>query len=129
MANITYQVYQKPIEERIIDAACIYWGVEREYFVNQQKKVDSCIAYRKGIVYYLIKQHTQYSYQFIAEKFSFLAHMPVSRLVHNIESTKGVYKQTVNDINQIWHLADKLDAAFITTSVMLVNNTLQTNPQ
>ena len=123
MATITYEVHKKPIEERIIDAACIYWEVGREYF--SQKRGDTNITYRKGVIYYLIRQNTTYSFAFIADKFGFLSHQPVLRLVENLESTKGIYKQHLNDINEIQLLADKLDASFIQTEVRLVNNKLE----
>lgn len=123
MATITYQVLQKPIEERIIDAACVYWEVNRDYFF--QKRSDTNVTYRKGIIYYLIKQNTTYSYKFMAEKFGFLSHQPVLRLVENLDATKNIFKQHFNDINQIQYLADKLDAEFIQTDVKLVNNKLE----
>lgn len=123
MAKITYEVTQKPIEERIIDAACIYWEVDRQYFF--QKRSDTNVTYRKGIIYYLIKQNTTYSYAFMAEKFGFLSHQPVLRLVDNLSCTKEKIKQHLNDINQIQSLSDKLDASFITSEIRLVNNKLE----
>lgn len=119
MAEITYQVIQKPLEERIIDAACVYYDVSRDYF--QQKTNDTEIVYRKAIVYYLLKNHTILSLKAIAKKFGFIGHQPVMRLVENIEAQKGIYKQTLNDLNQVLHIADKLDAEFVTTSVQLVH--------
>lgn len=123
MAVIVYKILQKPIEERIIDAACIYWNVKREYFF--QKRSDTNVTYRKGVIYYLIKQNTTYSYKFMAEKFGFLSHQPVLRLVENLDSTKGIFKQHFNDMNQIQLLADKLDAEFIQTEVRLINNKIE----
>lgn len=121
MAKIQYEVIRKPIEERIIDAACIYWDVDRTYFF--QNEIDSTVTYRKGIIYYLIKQNTTYSLRFMAEKFGFKTHGPVKRLIENIEATKKIYRQTFNDINQITHLADILDADIIT-----VERSLQLRP-
>lgn len=125
MAKISFQVVQKPIEERIIDAACIYWDVDRSYFF--QKRSDTNVTYRKGIIYYLIKQNTTYSYKFMAEKFGFLSHQPVLRLVENIDSTKGIYKQHFNDMNEIQRLADILDAEFIEREIVLVNKEIKIN--
>lgn len=125
MATITYEVVQKPIEERIIDAACVYWNVERDYFF--QNNDDRNATYRKSVIYYLIKQNTTYSYRFMANKLGFLSHQPVMRLIENLEATKEKIKQHFNDINQIQHLADKLDASFIRTEVKLVNNKLEIN--
>lgn len=129
MAAITYQtkVLQKPVEERIIDAACIYWNVEREYF--HQKDTDRNLTYRKGIIYYLIKKSTTYSFKFMAGKFGFLSHQPVKRLVDNLDSTKNIYKQHFNDMEQILALANKLNAECFTVEVKvkvnLINNQLE----
>lgn len=125
MATVTYKVIQKSIEERIIDAACIYWNVDREYF--SRKSEESTIVYRKSVLYYLIKKNTVFSYKSIAEMFGFLSHQPVMRSVENIEAQKDIYKQTFNDLKQIGQLADKLDASFITTSITLVNNNTDLN--
>ncbi len=126
MAKITYEVVRKPIEERLIDAACIYWDVDRSYFFKGANlKEDTQNTYRKGVIYYLIKQNTTYSYTAMANKFGFLSHQPVLRLVENMEATKGIYKQHFNDINQIQHLADKLDASIIQSEIKLVNNELE----
>ena len=121
MAKLTYQVIQKPIEERLIDAACVYWEVERPYF--SQKTQDTTVVYRKSVLYYLIKTACpHFTFENLAGKFGFLSHQPVMRAVEKIEAQKNIYKQTFNDINQISHLADKLDATFITTSIELITN-------
>ena len=119
MAIITYKVIQKSIEERIIDAACIYWDVNRDYFTR--KSEDSTVVYRKSILYYLIKKNTVFSYKSIATMFGFLSHQPVMRSVENIEAQKNIYKQTFNDLKQIGNLADKLNASFISTDINLIN--------
>jgi chromosomal replication initiation ATPase DnaA len=125
MATITYQVIQKPIEERILDAACIYWELDRTYFTKTEERPESTEYYRKSIVYYLIKMNTQYSYREIANKLGYKTHMPVLRSVDMIESHKKIYKQCSSDLNQIQHLADILDADYVTTSISLVNNKIQ----
>lgn len=123
MALITYQIVKKPIEERLIDAACIYWDVERSYFY--QNTEDRTVTYRKSIIYYLIKQHTTYSYRFMAEKFGFLSHQPVARMIDNISATQKKIQQHFNDINQITHLADILDADLITVDRSLINKEIK----
>lgn len=132
MAKVNFEIVQKPIEERIIDAACIYWEVDRSYFTRDGEKKSATkdsacttVTYRKSVIYYLIKSNTTYSFKFIADKFGFLSHQPVMRLIENLDSTKEIFKQHFNDINQIQHLADKLDASFIQTEIKLVNNHLE----
>lgn len=125
MATVTYQLMQKPIEQRIIDAACIYWEVERAYFSKIGGKDESTAFYRKSIIYYLIKHNTTYSFKEIAGLFGFVSHSAVLKAVDGIEAQKKVLKQVSNDLNQILHLADKLDADFITTEVRLINNKIE----
>src|ERR1700759_3271106 len=117
MSKVNYEVVRKPIEERLIDAACIYWEVEREYF--SQKCEQSTIVYRKSVLYYLLKKNTVFSYKSIAEMFGFLSHQPVMRSVENIEAQQGVYKQTKDDLAQISLLAEKLDYKLITVGIEL----------
>lgn len=125
MAKITYQLLQKPIEERIIDAACIYWEVDRPYFSMVDCVNQSTVVYRKSIIYYLMKQNTTLSLKEMANKLGFVAHMPVTRSIENIDALKGVYKETNNDLNQIQHLADMLVSDCIIKEITLVNNKLQ----
>ena len=121
MADITYNVIRKPIEERIIDAACIYWEVPRTYFAKTTFKNESTVVYRRRVVCYLLKQNTIYSFKGIASKFGFLSTSRVIEGVEKIEVHKRIYRQTCEDINQIQFLADKLDADFITTTIFLKN--------
>jgi chromosomal replication initiation ATPase DnaA len=125
MPEITYKVVQKPVEERLIDAACIYWGVDRQYFSKASYKAESTVVYRKSVLYYLLKNNTIYSFKEIAGKFGFIQHGAVIKAVENIDAQKNVLKQVSNDINQIQHLSDKLDAEFIRTNINLVNNKLE----
>lgn len=125
MATITYQIIQKPYEQRVIDAACVYWNVERGYFSKVSSKEDSTVVYRKSIVYYLIKNGTSYSFKEIANMFGFLSHAHVLKLCDGVDAQKSVLKQVNNDINQIQFLSDKLDADFISTDIKLINNKIE----
>lgn len=121
MAEITYQVIKKPIEERLIDAACIYWNVSRQYFSKPDVKKEHQMVYRRRVVCYLIKQNTIYSFREIATKFGFLSPQRIMEGIEEIECRKDIYKQICDDLNQISFLADKLDADFITSSIVLEN--------
>lgn len=129
MPTITYQVLQKPIEERIIDAACIYWNVERPYFAQKAGRDESTVFYRKSICYYLIKQHTILSYKEMARRFGYAGHAPVIRSIDLIEASKKISKQVSCDLNQISHLADKLDADFIERNIVLDFKPKDFNPE
>jgi chromosomal replication initiation ATPase DnaA len=118
MATLIYQIVKKPIDERIVDAACIYYEVDRSYFF--EKTSDTTVVYKKSIVYYLLKQHTSFTFRYIAEKFGFIGHQPVMRLVDNIDAQKHVARQISNDLTQVMLIADTLDAELITTNISLV---------
>jgi chromosomal replication initiation ATPase DnaA len=125
MAQLVYQVIQKPIEQRLIDAASIYWDVDRMYFYKVCGKEESTAFYRRSIVYTLIKQNTTYSFKEIAGLFGFKSHSAVLKAIDEIDAQRKVLRQVSNDLNQILHLADKLDADFITTEVKLINNKIE----
>ncbi|WP_153799064.1 hypothetical protein [Foetidibacter luteolus] len=127
MAEITYQAFQKPIEQRLIDAACIYWEVDRSYFSNAIP--DMLESQRKAILYYLVKQHTDFTYASIAKIFGHKSHSHVVRLTQNIEARMHVQPEISRAMNHITHLASKLDAQFITTNVQFINNQLQITAQ
>jgi chromosomal replication initiation ATPase DnaA len=126
MAQITYQLIQKPIEQRIIDAACIYWNVERSYFSKgDRRKENTIVTLRRNIIFYLIKQFSDYPVTELPKLFGFSTHGFISEGISSIDAQKRILKQLRDDINQISHLADKLDADFITTDVRLVNNKIE----
>lgn len=133
MAEITYQVIQKPIEQRIIDAACIYWDVERTYFglsedVNvgtAKGRIDETISYRRSIICYLIKTITNMPDTGIAALMGRASRSGVIRSIESIDARKDVQKSIHHDINQISHLANIIDAQFISTSIKLINNKIQ----
>lgn len=123
MAKITYQVVQKPIEQRIIDAACIYWDVDKKYFTEGNP--DRNATYRKAVLCYLIKHNTTYSTRFIADLFGRRSHAPVLRLIDNLTATKEKIRQHSEDINNILLMSDQLDADFMQVDVQLVNNKIE----
>jgi chromosomal replication initiation ATPase DnaA len=127
MPEITYQILQKPIEERILDAASIYWDVPRTYFAKTKFKDETTIVYRRRVVFSLLKQNTVYSFKEIASKFGFLSTSRVIEGVEEIEVQKRIYRQICEDINQIQFLADKLDCDFITTTIQLSQKNITSN--
>lgn len=124
MARITFQVIQKPIEQRLIDAACIYYEVDRSYFNKNSVREKSKVVQRRNILYYMIKHNTLFAWKDIAALFGFSSHEPVIEAVENIDAQKNIYQQISNDINHIQAIADKLDAEFIEREITLVNNRL-----
>lgn len=114
---------QKPIEQRIIDAACIYWDLDCDFFhykgesggarrKGRTKNSSSAASYKKSIVYYLLKEKTAYSYPELARIFNYISHMPVIRSVETIACQKDIYKQIKTDLSSIEAIADNLAARF-----------------
>ncbi|RAJ00459.1 DnaA-like protein [Chitinophaga skermanii] len=117
MALITFQTATKPLEERLIDAACIYWDIDRATLF--QKTEQALAVYRKGVVYYLIRNSTTLSYREIANLFGFRGHQPVMRLIDNIDANRRVIRQTACDIKEIESIAGKLESQIICCDVKL----------
>ena len=128
MPEITYEVLKKPIEERLIDAACLYWDVDRDFFRKDKKDTDyTGMVRKKYILFYLLKTNTAYSDQEISDKFGFLSRCSIRRGVETVEAQKDIYRQTLNDIEAIKNIANNLDASFVVVNVNLVNNIVLKN--
>ncbi|MCG2614887.1 hypothetical protein LZZ85_11365 [Terrimonas sp. NA20] len=122
MAKVAFDLIQKPIEQRIIDAASIYWGVDRSEFF---KKFDREITYQRSLIYYLIKTNTEFGYRIIGTLFEVKSHQNILRLVENVECTKDTLPQIKRDLNQIMNIANMLDASSVVYEIELVNNKLK----
>lgn len=118
MAEIIFEVVKKPLEERLLDAACIYWEVSFDYFL-QKSGTYSEMKYRRGILFYLLKNNTSMAVELIARKFGLSDHRNVARIIENIDFQKESLPQVSADLNQITALADKLAAKFITVAMGL----------
>lgn len=125
MPVITFQIIQKPLEERLIDAACVYWNVEREYFSRNDRRDE--IVYRRDLLHYLLKTKTNYSPKEIADRFKFKSRCTVIRGIELIEARRNIYRHIANDIAQVENLAAKLAASFISTTIILVNDQVKVN--
>jgi chromosomal replication initiation ATPase DnaA len=117
MAKIIYNTVQKPIEQAIIEAACIYWDIDKEYFLNKWQQREA--VYRKGIIYYLLREKTTYSYKVYAKNLGFQSHQPVIRAISKIESLKDVDPQCKRDIETIGNIVEKLTADIICLEIRL----------
>jgi chromosomal replication initiation ATPase DnaA len=120
MAEIIFETVKKPLEERIIDAGCIYWNVPRDYFFQKSGSYTE-MKYRRSIVMYILKNNTQLSGELIAKKFGLSDHRNIARVIENIEFQKDSLPQVYTDITQIILLADKLGAKFLTVAMSLDN--------
>lgn len=125
MAEISYQVYQKPIEQRLIDAACIYWEIPRSALMVNSKVEYAYI--KRSIVCYLIENNTTMNKKEIGKLFGLASHSNVVKAVETIDLLKNRDRQIRDALNQIQYISGTLDAEFITISASLVNKKLQIN--
>lgn len=116
MANVTYSVLQKPLEERLIDAACIYWDVAPEFFSMKGKDGET---QKRHILFYMLKEQAGMQIPAIAERFEFKHKSSVFDAVENIEIGQGIYPPIARQIRDIMGIAANLDAEMVTVSVQL----------
>lgn len=110
--------YHKPFEQRIIDAACIYWDVPVEYFIKCGLKGSCQAVYRRRVLFYLTKENTMYGIKDIGRKYS-VSYTQVYKGILEIESQKAVYRQVAEDVREIRNLAYNLEADYVTQIVCL----------
>ena len=119
MQTITFETLQKPFEERIIEAGCIYWNIEKSYFTQSGAVRE--VTSRKAIIYHLLRKNTEYSYRFFAESLGFKSHQAVMRLIENVEAQKDICRETARDIQRIEQIAEMLNAKIIEVNIKLVS--------
>ena len=66
MAKITYEALQKPLEQRLEDAACIYFEVERSFFTLKGKGKETEKRYT---LYHILKEDCSMSTNELAERY------------------------------------------------------------
>ena len=115
--QISYGVVKKPLEVRLLEAACIYWNVDMEYL--KQKSDKQVIVYRRKLLYYLIRKETALSLRDVSDLFDFANSEPVRKAVEEIETTKNIYRAISSDLDQLLKIANNLDAQIITMQVEL----------
>lgn len=99
-------VISKPMVEAIIAAACQYFNCSEDDLMKKSSEAD--IVYRRKICFYLIKQNVIMTYSRIANRFGLKDGWNVSRVIDEIDSTKGIYPQITRDIESVRKLANIL---------------------
>ncbi|UAY56257.1 hypothetical protein [Arachidicoccus terrestris] len=113
MKEKVYNGLQKPIEDRIVYAACIYWNVDREYFNNTGRKGNTEMSYRRSVVLYLLKTLTPYAHETFCRLFKIKSHSNSIDTIANFDTLKGIYRQYADDAKNIEAIASKLEASLI----------------
>lgn len=123
MATIKVEVVKKPIEKRIIDAGCIYWDVNEDFFKGVEAS-RSNLSYRRSILMTLIKDNTDYSMNDIAALFDLRSHSAVSEQVDKVRTRVKISRQITDDSKNIMEIANNLEALKEITCNIQLNNIL-----
>jgi chromosomal replication initiation ATPase DnaA len=116
MAKIVYGVIQKPLVERIVDAACIYFGVEVAFF--KEKLHDEESTCRRHILFYLLKEDAGMGYRAISGMFGF-SKSSVTEGIELMDFRRGNSRPISEHIRQIRGIAANLEAKIVVMDVKL----------
>lgn len=117
MASIVYSVMQKPLVERLEDAACIYWDVNADFFRDKKKK-DEVSTNRRHLLFYLLKNDGGLGDTTIANKYGY-SQSSITEALQIIEFRKSNSRLIADDMKQIQQIAAKLEARIIVVPVIL----------
>lgn len=115
MADIKFNVLQKPIEERLVNAGCIYWEVAEDFFKIKKKNGDT---EKRHVLFYLLHIEGGMSKGDIAAMFS-LHRSSIDDAVDNIAVRQKIHPHIARMINNILAIAANLQVEMISTDIKL----------
>ena len=120
MSKVQFTVLQKPLADRLIDAACIYWDTTREALNGRtHASGGGHLATRnRAILFYLLSKDAELPYQAIADRFD-VVKSAVWEGVDNVDSQQGVYRTISEQLAAIRRIAENLNAQLVTMDVRL----------
>lgn len=101
----------KPMMEKIIIAACKYFGYSEEELLSG-KSLD--VVHARKICFYLVKQNVFISNLKIAKRFNLKGDSTVTRHIDDIEAQKNIYARIMHDLQTVLTIANNLDIQFTT---------------
>lgn len=116
MADIVYGVLQKPISERLVDAACIYFGVEHSFF--KEKKLDEDSTLKRHVLFYLLKHDAGMGYHSISNDFGF-SYSSVRECIDVMDFRKGNSRPIADHLKHIRAIAANLEAKIVVVNMHL----------
>lgn len=120
---VTYQVIRKPLYDRLIDAACIYWSVDAKenwFGVSGKLGKGNRLTPLRKILFYVLLEDASLTVTEIAKMFS----VNVSVVTEHIEFINHhlrINRTITEDIKQLKQIAANLDCNVITKHVALSN--------
>lgn len=116
MAELKFNVLQKPLEERMIDAACIYWEVNRDFFMQKNKSGGN--SEKRHILFYMLQWECGLSGAEIAMKFE-RDKKTIFEAVDGISVRKNINPTISHAIRDINKIAANLEVEMVTVDVKL----------
>ena len=110
---IPYQLVQKPLSERLIDATCIYFKIENKEKLKGALLKGNDLVQKRQILIYLLYHEASEGLTEIGTMLK-LSKSSVSEAIDTIESTKGHYRTISEHIKQITAISTTLDYKMIT---------------
>lgn len=105
MAIIEFPTLQKPYGEVIVDAAMVYWEVDKDFF---KPKSTRKYAYRKFILFYLLHYEAQMTHEAIAKMLGGYNRDSVSEGIEKMGFQLKAYPSYTHDMENIKRICGAL---------------------
>ena len=116
MAKVVFSVLQKPLVERIVDAACIYFNVEQSFF--KEKLHDEESTNRRHILFYLLKEDAGMGYRAISSMFGY-SKSSITEGIELMDFRRGNSRPISEHMRHIRTIATNLEAKIVVMDVKL----------
>lgn len=115
--EVSYKVVKKPLEERLLDAACIYWGKPRDFFKDRGARKQKDVI-KWHILFYLMITDNALGLRDLSSEYG-ISKSAIGEIMRKMEFQKGIYRTVADDIKAVRQIADNLDAEMITVGVQI----------
>lgn len=119
MAEVEFQYLQKPLDKRLLDAACIYYDVPPEFFKTKRGTEGDVL--KKQVFIYLLHTEGQISYNDIKTDYGF-GKSTISQSIEKIAAQKNVYRTLNEQIENIKNIAGILQCNLIIKAEIQLQN-------
>lgn len=108
---------QKKLSERLIDAACIFFDVQEDYFKQKTREASD----KKAILFFLLNKEGEVSLNEISRLFDH-AKSSVFESVEKIETQRNIYRTVSEQIKAIIKIAGNLNAKMICVDMKIITD-------
>lgn len=117
MAQVKFATVQKPMDKRLMDAACIYWEVSEDFFKVKKRDADT---QKRHIFFYMLKEHADLQPAYMAAEFGWHK-SSIYEAIETIETTKNIYPTIARSMRDILKIAETLHSTIVVTDIRLEN--------